>query len=95
MSQVKPAATMGPVKVPPPNPSNFLKKKEKTAPLETCEITFQYCYPNSFQAQEKFARNDQMRKPAVPTRNEKPVMGIVSEKDFLKTNIVDSANTGT
>lgn len=30
----KPAATMGPAKVPTRDPANFLKKMEKTAPLE-------------------------------------------------------------
>ncbi|PRP88341.1 enkurin-like [Planoprotostelium fungivorum] len=72
------SATLGPAKVPLRDPSNFLKKKEKTAPLE---------------ATSKRPDRDETKKQAVPKVDEKPVMGIVTQKNFVKTNRVDAATT--
>jgi len=68
--------TMGPPKVPLQQPNDFLKKRSKEPQLPE---------KSSF----KYPDEDQ-RRPAVPKHNEKPLMGIRSNKDFIKTNAVEN-----
>jgi len=68
--------TMGPSKVTVKEPDQFLKKRSKLpAPLEKKDF--------------KYPDGDQ-RRPAVPKHNEKPIMGIKSEKNFISTNAIDN-----
>ncbi|XP_049633772.1 enkurin [Suncus etruscus] len=68
--------TMGPANVEKPSPKDFLKKhsKDKTLPPK-----------KSF---ERTSLNV-AKKPPVPRRNEHPVMGLQSEKNFINTNVAD------
>ena len=59
------------------NPKKYLKKGSGAPKLP--EVT-------------KFERHDQ-HKPSVPTRNEKPVMGLVSDKNFVMSNAVEAIVT--
>jgi len=45
-------------------------------------------------AARKFAREEPPRKPAVPKREEAPLCGLKSEKDFVVANAVDAILTG-
>ena len=66
--------TMGAAKVPLSDTKNFLKKKQSEP-----------------QEKKKFVRpNVDQKKPPVPKRDENPVMGIKSNKNFLQTNAVDT-----
>lgn len=71
--------TMGPAKVETRPPDMFLKKHEKDykLPPENCEKPFQY--PDSDQ-----------RKPPVPRHDDKPVMGLRTNKDFITENAVQN-----
>merc|ERR1711904_752836 len=66
----KAAATMGPLKVPPPETNKFLKAytREDNKPPE----------PRKFEYTDT-----QQRKEGVPTREQKPVMGLVTSKNFI------------
>merc|ERR1711939_1114369 len=73
----KPDATMGPLKVAPPDPQKFLKAYTRE--------------DNKLPEPRKFTYKDTMeRKPAVPTRTEKPVMGLVTSKNFITCNAVEN-----
>eukprot|EP01112_Ceratiomyxa_fruticulosa_P001446 TRINITY_DN1154_c0_g1_i1.p1 TRINITY_DN1154_c0_g1~~TRINITY_DN1154_c0_g1_i1.p1 ORF type:complete len:244 (-),score=68.78 TRINITY_DN1154_c0_g1_i1:66-797(-) len=84
-SSPKKSSTIGPAKVAPPSPSNFLKKgtsmTASTAPMQTME--------RSIPKQPK-----EKTKPAVPKRSEKPVMGLITNKNFIKENKSDAAKAG-
>jgi hypothetical protein len=41
-----------------------------------------------------FAREDSFKRAAVPLRSEKPVMGLTSEKDFVKSNVKEAVSHG-
>lgn len=84
------AATMGPLKLDRPDPKNFMKKHTKTAPLSKSE----FISNSQTKGDTKFQREGDARKPAVPTRNEKPVMGLTTQKNFLKDNAAEAARTG-
>eukprot|EP00163_Fabomonas_tropica_P005351 TRINITY_DN14863_c0_g1_i1.p1 TRINITY_DN14863_c0_g1~~TRINITY_DN14863_c0_g1_i1.p1 ORF type:complete len:248 (+),score=85.85 TRINITY_DN14863_c0_g1_i1:421-1164(+) len=72
----KQMGTMGPPKVPVKNTKNFLKKHEKDMVL-----------PDP----EPFVRKGVVaRKPAVPKRSERPLMGVKTEKNFVTANAVDA-----
>ena len=62
-----------------PHPTQFLKKFEKTQSPSAKA-------PEELQA---FHHYDHV-KPAVPPRSEKPVMGLVSHKNFITANAVDN-----
>ena len=70
------AATFGKLEQ-KPHPTQFLKKHEKTlSPVAPEEL-------------RAFQHYDHI-KPAVPPRSEKPVMGLVSHKNFITANAVDN-----
>merc|ERR1712196_19 len=70
-------ATMGPLKVKAPEPDRYLKAYTRE--------------DNKLPEPRKFTYKDTMeRKPAVPTRNEKPVMGLVTSKNFITCNAVEN-----
>merc|ERR1711937_678802 len=72
-----PAATMGPLKVTPPNPQNFLKSYTRE--------------DNKLPEPKKFEFTDAVdKKPAVPRRNERPVLGLVTSKNFITCNAVEN-----
>eukprot|EP01064_Diplonema_japonicum_P002828 TRINITY_DN1181_c6_g1_i2.p1 TRINITY_DN1181_c6_g1~~TRINITY_DN1181_c6_g1_i2.p1 ORF type:complete len:313 (+),score=83.66 TRINITY_DN1181_c6_g1_i2:62-940(+) len=56
------------------NPANFLKKSQK----QTGALG------------EKFQRPEKEKKSAVPKQSEKPVMGLITEKNFVVSNAVDT-----
>lgn len=68
--------TMGPAKVSLDETTNFMKKraKEPVLPEKTA-----YARPNADQ-----------KRPPVPLRDEKPVMGLTSNKNFIHTNAVEN-----
>merc|ERR1711907_12549 len=73
----RPAATMGPLKVTPPNPQNFLKSYTRE--------------DNKLPEPQKFEFTDAVdKKPAVPRRNERPVLGLVTSKNFMTCNAVEN-----
>merc|ERR1712185_693927 len=73
----KKEATMGPLKVPAPEPDRYLKAYTRE--------------DNKLPEPRKFTYKDTMeRKPAVPTRTEKPVMGLVTSKNFIPCNAVEN-----
>ncbi|CAL1530970.1 unnamed protein product [Lymnaea stagnalis] len=68
--------TMGPAKVPVPKPTDYLKKHEKEPQL-----------PNK----EEFHYPDENRKrPPVPKKDELPLMGLKTTKNFINTNAVEN-----
>jgi hypothetical protein len=73
----KPAATMG-RRTDKIDPNQFLKKHERTHDLP----------PNLTSG---FHRTDEnFKKPGVPSREEVPVMGLVSQKNYVTSNAVDA-----
>ncbi|XP_039609869.1 enkurin isoform X1 [Polypterus senegalus] len=75
--------TMGPAKVDVPSPEKFLQKHSKELKetergdiLDFTERPFQY-------------EDHDRRKPPVPARTEKPVMGIQTKKNFINSNAVE------
>merc|ERR1712070_975885 len=73
----RPAATMGPLKVTPPNPQNFHKSYTRE--------------DNKLPEPQKFEFTDAVdKKPAVPRRNERPVLGLVTSKNFITCNAVEN-----
>jgi len=76
-ANLKPAATMGPLKVAPPEPHKFLKAYTRE--------------DNKLPEPRKFDyRDTNERKPGVPTRVDKPVMGLVTSKNFITCNAVEN-----
>merc|ERR1712100_50626 len=70
-------ATMGPLKVKVPEPQKFLKAYTRE--------------DNKLPEPRKFDYHDVTeRKPTVPTRSEKPVMGLVTSKNFITCNAVEN-----
>lgn len=70
-------ATMGPLKVTGPDPHRYLKAYTRE--------------DNKLPEPRKFDYPDaSTRKPTVPTREEKPVMGLVTSKNFLTCNAVEN-----
>merc|ERR1711988_335077 len=73
----KPAATMGPLKVAAPEPTKFLKAYTRD--------------DNKLPEPRKFDYTDaKTRKVGVPKREEKPVMGLVTSKNFITCNAVEN-----
>merc|ERR1711988_15007 len=73
----KPAATMGPLKVAAPEPTKFLKAYTRD--------------DNKLPEPRKFDYTDaKTRKAGVPKREEKPVMGLVTSKNFITCNAVEN-----
>lgn len=68
--------TMGQAKVPTRPPDNFLKKHEKE-PNHPGKAEFKY-------------PDDSSRRPAVPTQDDKPVMGLRTTKNFITQNAVEN-----
>ncbi|XP_033126896.1 enkurin-like [Anneissia japonica] len=71
-----PNRTMGPAKVDLHQTSEFLKKRSGEPKLPASE-PFKYA-------------DDERKRPPVPKANEKPLMGLKSNKDFVKTNAVEN-----
>ncbi|KAK3741307.1 hypothetical protein RRG08_034352 [Elysia crispata] len=71
-----PNKTMGPAKVAVPPPTDFLKKHEKEPQLPTKE-TFKY-------------PDEERRRPAVPSKDDTPLMGLKTTKNFICTNAVEN-----
>ncbi|XP_053351232.1 enkurin-like [Clarias gariepinus] len=67
--------TMGPSKVDVPPPDKYLLKHSKEPQLPERKP---FLYHEDFQP----------RKPPVPARTEKPLMGICSKMDFVKSNVI-------
>merc|ERR1712159_127192 len=73
----KPDATMGPLKVAPPDPQKFLKAYTRE--------------DNKLPEPRKFEYKDTIeRRPGVPGRDQKPVMGLVTSKNFITCNAVEN-----
>merc|ERR1712188_95164 len=73
----KASATMGPLKVAPPEPHKFLKAYTRE--------------DNKLPEPRKFDYKDTLeRRPPVPTREDKPVMGLVTSKSFITCNAVEN-----
>merc|ERR1711988_1843459 len=68
---------MGPLKVAPPQPTNYLKSYTRE--------------DNKLPEPQKFEFTDAVdKKPAVPRRNERPVLGLVTSKNFITCNAVEN-----
>jgi len=74
-SNKKSTATMGPLKVQAPDPHRYLKAYTRE--------------DNKLPEPRKFDYT-QDRKPGVPEREEKPVMGLVTSKNFITCNAVEN-----
>lgn len=72
-----PPPLQGPAKVPAPNPKEFTRKGHG----ETLRRTA---------AKEPEPRQFKSTKPAVPRRHEKPVMGLRSDKNYVKANAIEN-----
>merc|ERR1712227_471208 len=73
----KPDATMGPLKVAPPDPQKFLKAYTRE--------------DNKLPEPRKFEYKDTIeRKPGGPGRTDKPVQGLVTSKNFITCNAVEN-----
>ncbi|XP_071112020.1 enkurin-like [Haliotis cracherodii] len=68
--------TMGQAKVPVPTTDNFLKKREKEPKLPTKQ---EYKYPD-----------EERKKPPVPKKDDKPLMGLKTTKNFITNNAVEN-----
>jgi len=76
-TQQKPQATMGPLKVAPPDPQRHLKAYTRE--------------DNKLPEPHKFTRREVVPpRPAVPSRDDKPVMGLVTSKNFITCNAVEN-----
>ena len=75
--------TMGPGRYPPPDTKNFLKKQEKESKKTTV---------NDLEGDLARKSREMARKPAVPRRDERPVMGSKTEKNFIKSNAIENIN---
>ena len=71
------AANFGPRYEDVPKKPSFLRKKETTAPEDSALSTFKY----------EFAKE---KKAGVPSRNNVPVMGIKTSKNFITANAVEA-----
>jgi len=73
----KPAATMGPLKVAAPQPHSYLKAYTRE--------------DNKLPEPRKFEYTDSNeRRPGVPRAGDKPVMGLVTSKNFITCNAVEN-----
>merc|ERR1711865_239044 len=71
------SATMGPPKVQPPNPNTFLKSYTRE--------------DNKLAEPSKFEYTDsRTRKPHPPRRQDRPVQGLVTSKNFITCNAVEN-----
>jgi len=71
------SATMGPLKVKPPNPNTFLKSYTRE--------------DNKLPEPNKFEYTDnRTRKPRPPKKSERPVQGLVTSKNFITCNAVEN-----
>merc|ERR1711865_716812 len=71
------AATMGPLKVQPPNPNTFLKSYTRE--------------DNKLAEPSKFEYTDsRTRKPHPPRRQDRPVQGLVTSENFITCNAVEN-----
>lgn len=70
-----PNKTMGPAKVDVPTPGEFLKKRSGEPKLPDPEIR---------------VGDQSYRKPPVPRKEERPLMGIRTNKNFINTNAVEN-----
>jgi len=71
------SATMGPLKVQPPNPNTFLKSYTRE--------------DNKLAEPSKFEYTDsRTRKPHPPRRQDRPVQGLVTSKNFITCNAVEN-----
>jgi hypothetical protein len=43
----------------------------------------------------KFGRETEFKKPDVPKKDEKPIMGLVSDKNYIVANAVENILAGT
>lgn len=68
--------TMGPAKVDAPHPTDYLKKHEKEPKLPSKE---EFKYPD-----------EERRRPAVPKKDDTPLMGLKTTKNFISTNAVEN-----
>jgi len=68
--------TMGPAKVDAPQPNDYLKKHEKEPKLPTKEI---FKYPD-----------EERNRPSVPTKDDTPLMGLKTNKNFISNNAVET-----
>lgn len=71
-----PAKTMGPAKVETRAPDQFLKKHEKEPPKGEKKP---FHYPD-----------EDKKRPPVPSKEDRPIMGIKTTKDFIKQNAVEN-----
>uniref|UniRef100_A0A671KVG7 Enkurin-like n=1 Tax=Sinocyclocheilus anshuiensis TaxID=1608454 RepID=A0A671KVG7_9TELE len=75
-----PSKTMGPAKVDVPSPQKYLLKHSKEPKLAERK-PFKY-------------EDDELHsKPPIPARTDKPLMGLHSNKNFIKTNAVENIMT--
>ncbi|KAM5157700.1 enkurin [Mantella aurantiaca] len=76
--------TMGPAKVDVPSPKEYLQKHTKEATLTQKSALF-----DSTGRPPRCLAEDQ-RRPAVPARTEQPILGIQTNKSFIKTNVAEA-----
>ncbi|XP_068094688.1 enkurin [Hyperolius riggenbachi] len=76
--------TMGPAKVEVPSPKEYLQKHTHEATLAQ-----KSAFLDSTGRAPRFLAEDRKR-PPVPTRTEQPIMGVQTNKSFLKTNVAEA-----
>jgi len=78
------AAHMGPAESQRPNPSTFMKAGQKTL-----AISGRISKPGEHMT-STFTRSMAATKPSVPSRHEKPITGLKSNKNFITHNAVEA-----
>ena len=58
------------------SPSNYLKKRARPVPKVGGSVS-------------KFVRTLDQKRPSVPSRHDKPIMGLTTNKSFITTNAID------
>ncbi|KAM4704872.1 enkurin [Rhinophrynus dorsalis] len=76
--------TMGPAKIDVPSPNEYLQKHTKEFKMAQRSA--------SLNSTEKPPRclDEERRRPPVPLRTEQPIMGVQSNKNFIKTNVAEA-----
>ncbi|KAL3314918.1 hypothetical protein Ciccas_006450 [Cichlidogyrus casuarinus] len=82
-SQLADHKTFGVTEYPKPDPKAFLKKKDR-------EERFSALRNKLREEREENEKHDHLRKDSVPSKNDRPVHGIMTRKNFIKQNVAEN-----
>lgn len=77
------------------NPKNYLKKKENLLHLPPTKLSNTYIHILNMKFKILFSKGDkkvnkEKIKPDLPGRKSKPLMGLVTDKNYIKSNIIEA-----